>query len=202
MKFKEMNIPNKLTTIRIICVPLVILFFVLYAFKIDVIIPLWSFGEITLMRILIVAFFAFASITDAIDGKIARKRDLVTDYGKLMDPLADKLLVNTTLMCLIATSMIYNGEWYSVVCMFLVIITIARDIGVDALRMYALKKNDIVVPATIWGKLKTATLMPGIIAVVLGSVYPVILYLGMLSLAVGSIFAIISGVKYYKAIMD
>ena len=102
MKFKEMNLPNKLTNIRMWCVPIVILLFALYAMHNIFALPtdyVFDF-KVSIVQILIFVVFVSASITDFLDGNIARKNNLVSDYGKIMDPLADKLLVNITLICL------------------------------------------------------------------------------------------------------
>lgn len=197
-----MNTPNKLTTIRMCCVPIVIALFVLFAFGVDLKIFDTETSSLTLIQILIAVFFAFASITDFVDGNMARKQNIVTDYGKLMDPLADKLLVNTTLICMMAFHFFYREgipSAFSIIVSLFAILTIARDIFVDALRMQALKKG-AVVPAMIWGKLKTATLMPGIVILIFGSASIYIQYVGLVFVFLGGFFALISGFMYFKAL--
>ncbi len=209
MKFKEMNLPNKLTTIRMFCVPFMVVLFVLFLLNNTLGVPCDykviydASGSLTtslsVCQIVMVVLFAFASITDFVDGHLARKHNIVSDYGKLMDPLADKLLVNTTIICMLASSMynVHNGaEVLSLISIVFSIIVIARDIFVDALRMQALKKN-AVVPATIWGKMKTATLMPGIVVLLLGSLNVVIFIFGLVLMTLGGVFALIGGIKYY-----
>ena len=209
MKFKEMNLPNKLTTIRMFCVPFMVVLFVLFLLHNNYNVPCdykVVYSDVTsitvslsVCQIVMVVLFAFASITDFVDGHLARKHNIVSDYGKLMDPLADKLLVNTTIICMLASSMyVLNGEAgiLSLISIIASIIVIARDIFVDALRMQALKKN-AVVPATIWGKMKTATLMPGIMVLLLGSLSPILFILGLILMTLGGVFALIGGVKYY-----
>ena len=116
MKFKEMNLPNKLTTIRMFCVPFMVVLFVLFMLftklniQVDVLIYSSGIHFLTLTQILMAVLFAFASITDFVDGHLARKHNLVSDYGKLMDPLADKLLVNTTILCMLASGMYISGQ--------------------------------------------------------------------------------------------
>lgn len=211
MKFKDMNTPNKLTTIRMFCVPLVIIIFILYVLgnKYGLPTDYYLFGKgtnhyLTIDQIIVAVLFAFASITDFIDGHMARRLNIVSDYGKLMDPLADKLLVNTTLICMLAFNFFEKEValssflvYMQLIAAFLVILTIARDIFVDALRMQALKKG-AVVPAMIWGKLKTATLMPGIVILLFGSTNSIIYLIGLLLVSLGGIFAIISGIMYFK----
>lgn len=216
MKFKEQNLPNKLTILRMIAVPIVIMLFVLYIlnarFNIptNVILfeyvhndyPTITFIQINLLEILIMLLVVAASITDLFDGKIARKRNIVSEYGMLMDPLADKLLVNTTLILMYVAGMFtIRGENYLKIIGTIVeicsVLVIARDFFVDGLRGQALKKG-VVVPASIWGKLKTATLMPGLCTLICGSFHVIIYIAGLLMVFAGTIFAIISGVKYYK----
>ena len=124
-----MNIPNVLTLFRVVMIP----FFVL-AFLGDSI-SNW------------IAFFIFiiAAITDALDGYIARKQNIVTDFGKLMDPLADKLLVSAALICL--TAMDRLAAW-------IVIVIISREFIISGLRQIA-SDNGIVIAASYWGKYKT-----------------------------------------------
>ncbi|MDY2889327.1 MAG: CDP-diacylglycerol--glycerol-3-phosphate 3-phosphatidyltransferase [Candidatus Caccosoma sp.] len=224
MKFKEMNLPNKLTTIRMWCVPLVIVLFALFLLNRAGIVSsdvylFISYNNceaehclvskvsetyfLTLNQLLIAIVFIFASITDFVDGHMARKNNLVSDYGKLMDPLADKLLVNTTLICMLMSKMfLFNNEIvaiYNLIPMIFAVLTIARDFFVDALRMQALKKN-AVVPASIYGKLKTATLMPGIAILLFGSANFIIYCIGLLLVTLGGLFALIGGIKYFNAL--
>ena len=210
MKFKEMNLPNKLTTIRMFCVPLMLVLFVLYMLYTKLNVPcdytlfaLDAHRYLNVTQVLMAVLFAFASITDFVDGHLARKHNIVSDYGKLMDPLADKLLVNTTIVSMMACGMYLIGSQsflpLEILAMIASILVIARDIFVDALRMQALKKN-AVVPAGIWGKLKTATLMPGIVFMILGSLHPVVFAIGLAFMTLGGIFALIGGVKYYVAL--
>lgn len=206
MKFKEMNLPNKLTTIRMFCVPFMLVLFVLFMLfsklniAVDVLLYSNASNYLTLTQVLMAVLFAFASITDFVDGHLARKHNLVSDYGKLMDPLADKLLVNTTILCMLASGMYISGQKsfiaFEIFAMVMSIIVIARDIFVDALRMQALKKN-AVVPASIWGKLKTATLMPGLVVMLLSSLHIVVFAIGLSLMSLGGFFALIGGIKYY-----
>ena len=202
MKFKEMNLPNKLTNIRMWCVPIVILFFALYAMHNIFALPtdyVFDF-KVSIVQILIFVFFLLASITDFLDGNIARKNNLVSDYGKIMDPLADKLLVNITLICLASFNFLSYNKVIMLVSSLIILVIIARDMFVDALRMQALKKG-VVSPAKVWGKLKTATLMPGIAITILGSINPVLYYIGTILIILGGIFALIGGINYAKEMM-
>lgn len=202
MKFKEMNLPNKLTNIRMWCVPIVILLFALYAMHNIFALPtdyVFDF-KVSIVQILIFVVFVSASITDFLDGNIARKNNLVSDYGKIMDPLADKLLVNITLICLASFNFLSYNKVIMLISSLIILVIIARDMFVDALRMQALKKG-VVSPAKVWGKLKTATLMPGIAITILGSINPVLYYIGTILIILGGVFALIGGINYAKEMM-
>lgn len=135
-----MNLPNKLTLSRIILVP-----FFVAALLID-------FPLNYLVALLI---FVVASITDMLDGKIARKRNLITDFGKFADPLADKILVLAALLCFVQ-----NGLCDCVA----VIIVLFREFTVTSIRLIAASKGEVVA-ANIWGKAKTVTQMIAIITI-------------------------------------
>lgn len=156
-----MNLPNKLTLFRIVLVPIVALVW-LFPYS-DAGIELGSFtvGNVSLpyLNLIVIALFAIASFTDFLDGHIARKRDLVTTFGKFADPIADKLLVNQMLLILSYKHMI------PLVCCILMIL---RDIVVDGCRMLAAEKG-VVVSAGMLGKLKTVLQMFSIIIILLNN---------------------------------
>lgn len=135
-----MNLPNKLTLGRIILVPLMVA-----ALLID-----FPFNNFVALII-----FAAASITDLIDGKIARKQNLVTDFGKFADPLADKILVLATLLCFVQ-----NGYCDCVA----VIIVLFREFSVTSIRLIAASSGEVIA-ANIWGKAKTVSQMIAVIAI-------------------------------------
>ncbi|ESE30918.1 CDP-diacylglycerol--glycerol-3-phosphate 3-phosphatidyltransferase [Eubacterium brachy ATCC 33089] len=127
----KMNLPNKITIIRVIAVPFfVVLFNLNYAFPAAIL-------------------FCIASATDALDGYIARKRGLVTNFGKIMDPLADKIIVIAAFILLVQSGKIPG---------WMIIVILAREFIVAGLRTVA-AVDGIVIAAGIWGKLKTATQM-------------------------------------------
>lgn len=126
-----MNLPNKLTMFRVILIP----FFVVF-----------MLADITAYdKWIALAIFIIASLTDLLDGKIARKYNLVTNFGKFMDPLADKLLVCSALICLVALAKI--PAW-------IVIVIIAREFIISGFRLIA-SDNGVVIAASYWGKFKT-----------------------------------------------
>ena len=139
-----MNTPNKLTVARMIMVP----FFVLF------ILTGWG-GEAN--RYICLVIFAAASITDWFDGKLARKYNLVTNFGKFMDPLADKLLVCSALICMIELDRL--PAW-------MVIVVIAREFIISGFRLIA-AENGVVIAANYWGKFKTASHMVMFILLIL-----------------------------------
>ena len=131
------NLPNKLTILRIAMIPLFVLFFEMNSLPLNY---FWAF-----------AMFGIASLTDLLDGKIARKYNLVSDFGKLMDPLADKVLVTAALVCFVADPAALTPSW-------VVIVILAREFLVTSLRLLAAAKG-VVLAADKWGKYKTATTM-------------------------------------------
>ena len=139
-----MNLPNKLTLLRVFLIPFFLLFMYL---------------EFTGHYTLALVIFAAASITDALDGKIARKHNLVTNFGKFLDPLADKVLVISALTVFVELDSVNMGA-------IPLIIIIAREFMVSGLRLLA-ADGGVVVAAGIWGKLKTAFTMVTIVGILL-----------------------------------
>ena len=131
-----MNLPNKLTTLRIILVPVFIIVYMMLGS---------GFAAVSI--------FIIASVTDFLDGHLARKHNLVTNYGKIMDPLADKLLVTAALICMVETN---------VVPAWMVIVILAREFAITGLRAVAASEG-IVIAAAWSGKIKTVTQMIAII---------------------------------------
>lgn len=130
-----MNLPNKLTVLRVILVPVFVVFLLCDITGYD--------------KWIALAVFIIASLTDMLDGKIARKYNLVTNFGKFMDPLADKLLVCSAMICFIPMGIL--PTW-------MVLIVIAREFIISGFRLVA-ADNGVVIAASIWGKYKTAVSM-------------------------------------------
>lgn len=139
-----MNLPNKLTILRVIMIP----FFVAAL--------LYDGGANKNMRYVAAALFIIASLTDMLDGKIARKYNLVTNFGKFMDPLADKLLVCSALICMIELREL--PAW-------MVIIIISREFIISGFRLVA-SDNGVVIAASYWGKFKTTFQMIGVVLLI------------------------------------
>ena len=163
-----MNLPTKITFSRIIAtIILIIALFVLSLIP-ELSTPLLGNTRINLIFLVIFIFFVIASYTDHLDGKLARKNNQVTDLGKFLDPVADKLLVSSMLIFLAAPSVFapYAHEQISFIPVWCVIIMVARDTVVDALRFIAAQKG-VVIAANIFGKLKTVLQMVAIGCVLL-----------------------------------
>lgn len=181
-----MNLPNKLTVARIVMVP-----FFVAALLID-------FPFHSLVALII---FAAASITDLLDGKIARRQGLITDFGKFADPLADKILVTSALLCFVQLGLCD--------CVAVIII-LFREFTVTSIRLIAASKGKVIA-ANIWGKVKTVTQMTAIICILVmqivkelgsrffplpGSISGVFFCIGEGLIWISVVFTIISGIVY------
>ena len=147
-----MNLANKLTVLRMILVPIFVV--IGYLGTLGVITGEWI--GIPVAYILMNLIFIIASITDKLDGYIARSRNQVTTFGKFLDPLADKILVLTALVMLVE---------YGKIPAWIPVIVLAREFLVSGYRLVAVEKGGKVIAASIWGKLKTVTQMIAIILV-------------------------------------
>ena len=157
-----MNLPTKITFSRIIATVLLIVTLFVLSLIPNISLPLLGNTRINLMFLIIFVFFVLASYTDHLDGKLARKNNQVTDLGKFLDPVADKLLVSSMLIFLCSKSSApYNHEQFVLFPVWCVIIMIARDIVVDALRFIAAQKGTVIA-ANLFGKLKTVLQMVAI----------------------------------------
>ena len=170
-----MNLPNKLTTLRVIMIP----FFVFFL--------LWQNGENHTFRMIELALFIISSMTDLLDGKIARKYNLVTNFGKFMDPLADKLLVCSALICLIELNAL--PAW-------MVIIIISREFIISGFRLIA-SDNGVVIAASYWGKFKTTFQMVSVVLLILD--IPALAFVTTICVWIALVLTIVSLVDYiYK----
>ena len=168
-----MNLPNKLTLFRVILIPFFVFFLLAPYFE--------GYGNYIAVAILIVA-----SITDFLDGKIARKYHLVTNFGKFMDPLADKLLVSSALICLVALNKI--PAW-------IVIVIIAREFIISGFRLVA-ADNGVVIAASYWGKFKTAFQMVTVIVLILNIPGKVFAVIGTVLIYISLVLTVISLIDY------
>ena len=167
-----MNLPNKLTIVRVCLIP----FFVAAL--------LFDHGNNYTMRIVANVLFIIASLTDQFDGKIARKYNMVTNFGKFMDPLADKLLVCSALICLIELGQL--AAW-------VVIVIISREFIISGFRLVA-ADNGVVIAASYWGKFKTTFQMIAVILLIFD--IPALRMVANITVVIAVALTIISLVDY------
>ena len=165
-----MNLPNKLTMFRVILIPFFIVF---------LLVPVTAWD-----KWIALAIFIVASLTDLLDGKIARKYNLVTNFGKFMDPLADKLLVCSALICLIELDRI--PSW-------MVIVIIAREFIISGFRLVA-SDNGVVIAASYFGKFKTTFQMVAVCLMIAD--IPSLFILTQITLWIAVILTVVSLVDY------
>lgn len=187
-----MNLPNKITMVRIVLAVIVLGLLMFPYGSLGINVPVYKVGTnvtISLNYIIAGILFVIASVTDFLDGNIARKNNLVTDFGKVMDAIADKVLVNGVLIILT-----YNGN----IPLIIPVVIITRDTVVDSIKMVAGKKGNVVA-ASIAGKIKTICMMVGL-SLVLFSNLPFELMgfrLDYILLIVATILSIYSGIQYF-----
>ena len=190
-----MNLPNKLSLFRVALVPIIVILFltdgIMECFRIHT-----ANGDIvfTLSDILVFVLFAVTSFTDFLDGKIARSRNLITSFGKFVDPIADKLLVNSMLILFACTSRI---------SVLAVLLMIWRDMIVDGLRMNASAKGKVVA-AGMLGKIKTVLQMFAIIFLMLKNLPFAFVGIPMdqILLWAATIVSLASGIQYFIQLKD
>lgn len=168
-----MNLPNKLTILRVCTIPFFVFFMEVNVFD-------------SADKYIALALFIIASITDAMDGHIARKYNLVTNFGKFMDPLADKLLVCSSLICLTDVDAIPG---------WIVVVIISRELIISGFRTIA-ADNGIVIAASNWGKVKTVFQMIMIIWLILDMPFFVCKVIGQVLIYASLVLTVISLVDY------
>ena len=189
MKKNSLNLPNILSLLRVAMVPA---FMATLLFMQEV--AIWG-------RIVPMLIFCLAAFTDFLDGYIARKRKLVTDFGKLIDPLADKFMVFGALVSLLVTDVKIAPVlvWVAALIMF-------RELGVTSLRLVVAGKSGKVVAASLLGKLKTVSQMVGFILIfidpILGELFPFLQnrLVSYIALGVMSVTTVFSGIDYAVAL--
>ena len=191
-----MNLPNKITMVRIF-LSIFLLVLLMFPFNLcGIEIPVYQlFGRVNMNLQYIIGgvIFLIASVTDFIDGNIARKYNLVTDFGKVMDAIADKILVNGVLIILACS----GGD--NAINVAIPVIIITRDIFVDSIKMVAGGKGKAV-GASILGKLKTICMMSGLTLVFFSNMpFELInIYVANGLLYLATILSVISGIQYYQ----
>ena len=190
-----MNLPNKITMSRIFMTILIIgiCLFPFYSVGIDI--PKYEVSGIVMDLRYVIAgvLFIIAAVTDFIDGRLARSKNIVTDTGKMLDAIADKVLVNSVLVIFAA-----NGFIHPIVA----VIYIFRDEVVNAMRMHA-AKNGVVVPASITGKIKTFAMMTGLSLMFFYNLpFELInIHIDEFLVYFATVMSVVSGIEYYRAIM-
>ena len=190
-----MNLPNRITMSRIFMTILIIGVCLFPFYSVGIEIPKYEISGIVVDLRYIIAgvLFIIAAVTDFIDGKLARGRNLVTDTGKMLDAIADKVLVNSVLIIFAA-----NGFIHPIIA----VIYIFRDEVVNPMRMHA-AKGGVVVPASITGKIKTFSMMTGLSLMFFYNLpFELInIHIDEFLIYFATIMSVVSGIQYYKAIM-
>lgn len=194
MKKTSLNIPNTLSIIRCLLVPVFVatLLFMRNA-------GIWGYIVPALVYIL-------TGLTDMLDGKIARKYNLVTDFGKFIDPLADKFMVLSSMIAILVWMLLRGDTTLALVFVWVVLIILLRELGVTSLRLVVAGKSGIVVAASMLGKIKTVSQMVGTVALIVEPLFvlPIFTEYHILSyffMAVMAFTTIFSGLDYLKAYM-
>jgi CDP-diacylglycerol--glycerol-3-phosphate 3-phosphatidyltransferase len=171
-----MNLPNKISMFRVILIPVLVVFYYLY-------VELQS----DTFAYFLAPIFIVASLTDFLDGYIARSRNLVTTFGKFIDPLADKLIVMAALI-------VMNGLGY--VPIWVTIVILSREFIVTGIRLVAVGEGKVIAAGKL-GKYKTATTMVALVLLLLFPVWGVLADVGLWLLYVGVILTVVSGIDYF-----
>ncbi len=192
----KLNLPNRLTLVRMVMVPFLMVF-IAFDFGLGV----WS-------RLIAAAFFGAAALTDTLDGRIARKQGIVTNFGKFLDPLADKLMVFVALISLCWTTGRDEGEsLYGILLLVATVIVIFRELAVTSMRMVVNNTDGVVIAANILGKVKTVTQVVFVLTALLEAVIWEICgvaplgghLLSYLTMAAMTVMTVWSGVSYFKS---
>ena len=188
----KMNLPNKLTMLRIFMIPVFMVFLCVP--------PLQTVLTDTAIRLITAGIFVLTALTDMLDGKIARKYNLITNFGKLMDPLADKMMVFGAMLGILmyCEDLRAGFVWAAIIVIF-------REMGVTSLRLVAASKAGEVIAAAWLGKVKTVTQVVCILAVLLEPVilpFPLFTEMHLLSwitIAAMIVMTLWSGIDYFRA---
>ena len=191
MKKKSMNLPNTLSLLRVALVPV---FVVTLLFMREI--PVWG-------KVVPALIYVLTAFTDMLDGKIARKYNLITDFGKFIDPLADKFMVLASMISIDALMFLEGQTTEAIVFMFVVLVILLRELGVTSLRLVVAGKSGIVVAASMLGKAKTVSQMVGTVVILLEStIFPfsagthIVAYVMMAIMVITTLF---SGIDYLKS---
>ncbi len=187
---RGMTLPNKLTLIRILFIPIMVIIFYIPALRNNEI-----FLNISIANFINAILFVMASLTDMLDGKIARKYNLVTTFGKFADPLADKCLVFTALFILFAQASILN-VFQTVVPLWAVVCIMIREFMVSGIRLVAAGNGDVIAASKL-GKWKTASTMVALTILFFFEAAKWVECVGLVFFMVATLLTIISGIDYF-----
>ena len=190
MKKSSMNVPNTLSLIRVCLVP-VFVATLLFMRNIEI----WGFVVPAIV-------YGLTALTDMLDGKIARKYNLITDFGKFIDPLADKFMVLSSMISILVWMILRGNVTLALVFVWVVLIILLRELGVTSLRLVVAGQSGIVVAASIFGKIKTVSQMVGTVVLIIEPMIPYFSENHILSYVVMALMAfttLFSGIDYLKA---
>ena len=190
-----MNVPNTLSIIRVLLVP---------AFVASLLF-MWNAEKWGVLSYIIPAIiYIITGLTDMLDGQIARKYNLVTDFGKFIDPLADKFMVLSSMIAILVWMMLRGETTMALIFVWVVLVILLRELGVTSLRLVVAGKSGIVVAASLLGKIKTVSQMVGTVVLIVEPMIPffcdnhILSYVFMAVMAFTTLF---SGIDYLKAYM-
>lgn len=201
MKKSSMNVPNTLSIIRCLLVPI---FVAALLFMRDL--GIWAY-------IVPAVVYLLTAITDALDGNIARKYNLITDFGKFIDPLADKFMVLSSMISILVWMLLRGEELLALIFVWVVLVILLRELGVTSIRLVVAGNSGIVVAASMLGKIKTVSQMVGTLVILLEPALPLIIkldavafvadnhILSYVAMGVMAITTLVSGIDYLRAYM-
>ncbi|MBO5009411.1 MAG: CDP-diacylglycerol--glycerol-3-phosphate 3-phosphatidyltransferase [Clostridia bacterium] len=189
---KKMNVPNMLSLLRCLLVPVFVGSL------------LFMPGKTLLGCIIPAVIYVLTGLTDMLDGKIARKYNLITDFGKFIDPLADKFMVLGSMFAILVRMMLDGEQTLALVFVWVALIILLRELGVTSIRLVVAGKEGIVVAASMLGKIKTVSQMVGTVIIIVEPIIPFFCenhILSYASMAVMTFTTLFSGIDYLKAYM-
>ena len=190
MKRKSLNLPNTLSLIRVILVPAFVL-------------ALLFMRDMGVLGYIVPAvIYILTGLTDMLDGKIARKYNLVTDFGKFIDPLADKFMVLSSMIAILVWMILLGNVTLALVFVWVVLVILLRELGVTSLRLVVAGGSGIVVAASMLGKIKTVSQMVGTVVLIVEPIIPFFSENHILSYVMMGIMAfttLFSGIDYLRA---
>lgn len=201
MKKASINIPNLLSIIRCILVPVFVASLLLLRNA-----GAWAY-------VIPALIYGITAITDMLDGKIARKYNLITDFGKFIDPLADKFMVISSMIAILAWMLIRGEITVALIFVWLVLLILLRELGVTSIRLVVAGKSGIVVAASQLGKIKTVSQMVGTVLIIVEPLIPMVIrhsavsfvcdnrILSYIAMAVMAFTTLFSGIDYLKSYM-